>query len=327
MKWIEKLEFSIYDTMGIILPGAAIFYYFIFIFGLNINFDLKSLNTVVLLLVFYILGNSLKILSQFYYDLFKFIFNDFIFVLLKKLIKFAYLVFFKNFSKKIRKFKIYLKMKLKSISYLSSYARKSFFIKNRNKNYSLRKTTIKSFLNSFKKIIDRNFNFKCEKYDINNEFMIKEIISSLNEKSDTKLESNWYSIYKIGKVYSENNGVKTLSDMFLAKYTLYRSLSFIFFINFMCLLFQKNNFINKIISTLSNIENLSKYYIVYEVNNKNIWRMLFTHTSHVELYYFLLISSYVFWITFNIKYKKYYKLCGNEVLVGLYYKIKLNGGN
>ncbi|MGL5428594.1 MAG: hypothetical protein ACRDAS_11845, partial [Cetobacterium sp.] len=140
------------------------------------------------------------------------------------------------------------------------------------------------------KQIENIFYFKADKYESNNSFMIEEIVEKINRDKKTKLKKEWYTIYKIGKFYEENKKIKSLSSTFLAKYTLYRSLSLIFFLNLMLLICKERYLIE-----------------LMEWIPKIIFQTL----------------MFLTWFTFHIKYKSYYTYCGNETLVALYYKIIL----
>lgn len=70
--------------------------------------------------------------------------------------------------------------------------------------------------------------------------MVDEVTKKIDKTKKSSLKKEWNSIYKIGKIYEDNKSIKSLSSVFLAKYTLYRSLSFIFFINFFLILFNNN---------------------------------------------------------------------------------------
>ena len=197
---------------------------------------------LILIMLLYILGNILKIVSQLYYDLFEVFFDGFI----------------------LKMFKL-----------------------NKNKDDGAGIKFIKEYTKNI-------FSFKVEKYIKSSEYMISAVEEKIYKgdiAEDIKgkdIKAKWYNIYKIGKIFEENKGIKSLSGTFLAKYTLYRSLSFIFFMNFVFFLLDKN-------------------YLKEFRSDKII----------------ALTVLFLSWLTFHMKYKKYYVLCGNEMLTALYYKLIL----
>lgn len=251
MEWIEKMVFWLYDTLGLFLPGVLTVILINSQLQREVKVDLFHLKLpkyneicffLILIMLFYILGNILKISSQLFYDILEVVFDGFI-------LKFINLTKNKEDSVGVKFFKDYMK---------------------------------------------HVFSFKVEKYFINSEYMISEVEKkvyigeSAGNVRDKGIKEKWYNIYKLGKRFEENEGIKSLSSIFLAKYTLYRSLSFIFFINFIYFLINKD-------------------YLKDFRNNGII------------IYIILFIS----WLTFHMKYKKYYVLCGNEMLTALYYKLIL----
>lgn len=246
-KWLEKIRYWLYDTIGLILPGTLftgmVFYMFNFELSNETfkNLEKMHLEKICLFLgisiCLYLVGNVIKVSSQIFYDFFSSLFDEWIFT------KFKYT----------------------------------------NKD----EWAILKFLRNYLKYI---FYFKSPKYFSENEFMINQIIRKINKEKKTSLKKEWYSIYKIGKFYEDNENINSLSSTFLAKYTLYRSLSFIFFINF-CLLIFKDDYLIQV-------------------------------KTKIPSGIFLLMM-FISWLAFHIKYKRYYSLCGNETLIGLYYRIIL----
>lgn len=270
-KWFDKLVYFIYDSLGILLPGAIFTHFFYYILTKENPFktlkayfsgeNLKEIHTIYIIIFYlismYIVGNIVKIISQLFYDFFECIFDDWI---------------FKSCKSKEKKFK---------------YGIRCFFCFHYSSYYyQVEKRPIINFL---KKYFFWIFSFKPKYFMEANEFMIKEIIDKINKNSRTSLKTEWYSVYKLGKLYEENKGIKTLSSIFLAKYTMYRSLSFLFFCNF----------------------------IVAIVSDSYLYKL---RENHSVVFLGILFIS---WLSFHIKYKKYYAFCGNEILVALYYKLVL----
>lgn len=249
-KWLEQIRYSLYDTLGLFIPGGLFLMMIRYIFDLDALDYLTKIDTSdkikmiwnlsQISVSLYLTGNILKITSQIFYDFFTSIFDETLF--------------------------------------------------NRKKEKT-KKSEFLPTINFFRKYLKNIFCFKADYYFPINEFMIDEIIGKINKEKQSKLEKNWDSIYKIGKMYEDNKSIKSLSSVFLAKYTLYRSLPFIFFINFFLILFNDN-------------------YLI-EITYKKIPNFL------------LIIIAFLSWLAFHIKYKRYYVYCGNETLVALYYKLIL----
>lgn len=257
MKVFNEIIFFLYDSLGIMLPGGFFSLFLLLITKQDIkklyinicnNIDKNIVFLFLMLIIFYIFGNLMKIIAQIFYD------------------------FFEAVEKTV--LLIYNKIEKNLINCFKDSIYSKIFIKI--KNFPITKFMIKYF-----KLI---FCFRADKYFTSNEFMINKI-----KEKDIITEKNWYGIYKIGKIYEENKKVSSLSYIFLAKYTLYRSLSCLLFINFIYFMVVKDN-----------------YLIFYE-----------------EYGFGIKIINFLLWITFHIKYKKYYTFCGNDTLVALYCKIFL----
>lgn len=252
--FFKQIRYSSYDILGLFIPGGLFLMIFGHIFELDIFNYLININT----------ADKFKLifkLSQLSISLY----------LIGNILKIISQIFYDLFSS------IFDEMIMKWISLLYNYIFSS-----------KKKFPILVFLKNFSKNI---FYFKANKYFSVNEFMINEIVENINKKKNIKLKNNWDSIYKIGKMYEENKPIKSLSSVFLAKYTLYRSLSFIFFINFLLVLLKDNYLIETIYQKIPN--------------------------------FLFIIISFFSWLAFHIKYKRYYTYCGNETLVALYYRLIL----
>lgn len=167
------------------------------------------------------------------------------------------------------------------------------------KIFNFNETSGDSDLEKFtKKYLKNIFSFKTEKYLKESEWMIQPIKDKiyqnkyLEKMKNEETNKNWYSLYELGNIYLKNKKICSLNYTFLSKYTLYRSLSFIFFINLFFFFLNKN-------------------YLASFQNYKFTTSFIF----------------FISWLTFHIKYKKYYVLCGNEMLLALYYKLILEKEN
>ncbi|MGL6025291.1 MAG: hypothetical protein ACRC0F_11855 [Cetobacterium sp.] len=269
-RWIDRLTLYLYDIVGLILPSTLLVSLILYLVGLEKIEEIKKIienikinkledwiKYTIVFLFLYLLGNILKISSQIFYEFFSSLFDDMVF-----------------------KRKECLNKEENTVNCTLCFFKDSL-------NFKKFKNPMIEFL--IEKI-ENIFYFKADKYESNNCFMIEEIVVKINKDKKTELKKEWYTIYKIGKFYEENKKIKSLSSIFLAKYTLYRSLSLIFFVNFMLLIF-KDGYLIDLIKWMP----------------KGIFQIL----------------MFLTWLTFHIKYKKYYTYCGNETLVALYYKIIL----
>lgn len=132
------------------------------------------------------------------------------------------------------------------------------------------------------------FKFKPLDYEPDNENMCKEVSNQIHSKYEF-LPPDWYSIYKLSAVIIREENIKSLSPTYLAKYNFYRSLAFLFLLNTIYI------------------------YILY---NKASY---FISPLGWQLVYPICFTNMVFWLTFHEKYKRYWKLCGNDSLVSLFY--------
>ena len=133
------------------------------------------------------------------------------------------------------------------------------------------------------------FTFKSADYFDDNEELRTICITTINNKLNTRFPDKWHSLYKFAVAANLQEGIKSLSNNFLAKYNLYRSLSFIFLLSFVyyAIFFQ----------------------ITYSLLPINI----------AILRGSILFFSALLWFTFHVKFKRYWTLCGNESLMSLYY--------
>jgi len=127
--------------------------------------------------------------------------------------------------------------------------------------------------------------FLPQEYDDKFEPYYKKIIERLeikkeHPKSDDNQNNFDYGIYKLGQIVAMNNSIKTHSNLFLAKYYLYKLLACWSFLYIFVVIIYYYNF------------------------------------SHPIL---LILGLIIAFIVFNEKYKLYKKLNGNELIMALYF--------
>lgn len=275
---MDKIEQFLFDIMGLLVPGFL--FLFVPLIVLVIGYDYSLLSKIasignvkqllyhtspknnyayiflIITTLSYLFGHIVKVLSIRYYDFLKKIFDDNINIGLKN-----------SFTKKKDKTD-------------NSY--------NINFFSSIITGLKKGVCNLFDNFIIKLFKFKTKDYDDSSKEYRDKLIEYLKEKEvipDKDLDKYNYPIYKLSCIIQDNNGIKTLVHVFLAKYNLYRSLSFIAIINV--------------------------FFILY--------LLLFKHVTHKTAILYMLCLVLLFYYTFHYKYKRYWMLSGNEAIMGLYY--------
>lgn len=310
----EKIESFLFDILGLLVPGIVLilgvaFSYFSLISSDSWNYLTQKVNngsiivinhvsillkkfnggnflTIILFLILlgYLLGHIVKVFSKIYYDACIIIFDNGIIKLLK--------YFWASIKKCVKNtFKDYEQF----IDSRPFFEQKHKLKKILKFEYKVFKGTFIFVRNIFKfilKIFNEALTFKVDSYEPTNEKLVSEVISLINRKYEVNFPNAWYSVYKLSKTIMIHENLKSLGDTFLAKYNLYRSLSFISFLN--------------IVLTSVLYFFLSEYLNPYA----NILGPL------------LLIIHLLFLFTFHEKYKRYFKLCGNETLIALFYFFK-----
>jgi hypothetical protein len=290
--FFSKIETFIFDIMGLVLPGIIFLALLIspiyvldlstmqqkhvessyILSGLTIassilktHFAANTNTTVVLLLILaYIIGHVVKVFAIIVYDFLVVIFDNTLNALI--------VVSFEGFKRIVNKL-------FRKVSGYDMYDTKIY-------------KYLKTIFRPVKNTLDKIFSFQSENYDTGNNSLRTECIAEINQRIGANYPDKWYSLYKISKIITSYETVKSLSDFFLAKYNLYRSLAFIF-----------------LFSTV--------YYTYF-------FRAAAPYISH-ELQKIATLApsiALILWFTFHYKYKRYWTLCGNETLVSLYYHLK-----
>jgi len=216
---------------------------------------------VALFLCSYIIGHLIKVMSIAFYDFAKLIFDNFI-------NKIAFVIL--NFIKE----KVFL-------LYRWLFKR------------DLASTTFYKYIKDCYKAIVRHifcvFIFRSEDYFKDNEKIKEDCIYTINTRLSMSFPNVWYSIYKISTVLFIQENIRTLSNFFLSKYNLYRSLAVIFIFLFF-------------------------YYRIFFRETEGFIPQELKHLRTVSF-----VSIILLWYTFHFKFKRYWTLCGNETLMSLFY--------
>jgi hypothetical protein len=286
--FLSRIENFLFDVLGLILPGLVFLSILIFpalflnhrspsntVISPSVISSLSNIANrikyeliddqlavvVVLLITCYLVGHLIKVFSIIMYEFLAAIFDE----SLNKLAIYLFLGCLKQvnyYYNKLTKRKLYGAGWYKQVRLLYL-----------------------PFKNSLRKV----FVFKPLDYFDDNQGLLERSVDLINERLDTTYPRKWYSIYKYSTIISWQNNVKSLAGNFLAKYNLYRSLSFLF-----------------MFSTIY-------YWCIIEYDIE-----VFSHQFVVSKD-LLVLSSIFLWFTFHYKYKRYWTLCGNETLMSLFY--------
>ncbi|MCM3115471.1 hypothetical protein M3610_09240 [Neobacillus sp. MER 74] len=290
----EKIEIYFFDIMGLLIPGVVfltgIIFTFLFLISGDLVNDIHSvLNKIVIFKLIYKMDKEIK--KQIWLLVVFFVFNAYlvghVIKVLSKLYYWFFRLIFDKFINQI--FSLFIK-------WLGSRTRKLIrVIQIFNSWKPSLKKFIKEYIKDIYKFIKYNlkviFVFGTEDYEKDNKPLLEESLKIINDRYKTNFPTKWYSIYKLSKIMIYHENLKNMNDTFLAKYNFYRSLSFICFLQLALLVF------------LSFHKGLLNDY---------------AHTIVIVL----LVVNIIFWYTFHEKYKRYFKLCGNETLVSIYYHLK-----
>lgn len=130
------------------------------------------------------------------------------------------------------------------------------------------------------------FSFQRMNYRPEMEPMYQRVKTLISEKLDHEFTADWHGFYKFADAIAQQEGLPSKTYTFLAKYNFYRSLAFLFLLNF--------------------------FYIWWV--NSNYGTALPTHFVRVAI-----VANFLFWFSFHEKYKRYWQLCGNESIAMAYY--------
>ncbi|KWZ67307.1 hypothetical protein [Bacillus altitudinis] len=310
----EKIESFLFDILGLLVPGIVLilgvaFSYFSLISSDSWYYLTQKVNNgsiivinhvsillerfnggnfliiiIFLILLGYLLGHLVKVFSKIYYGACIIIFDNGIIELLKYI-----WASIKKCAKDI--FRDY-KQFIDSRTFFEQRYKLKKMLKFEYKVFKVTFIFVKNIFKFISNIFNEALTFKVDSYEPANEKLVSEVASLINQKYEVDFPIKWYSVYKLSKTIMTHENLKSLGDTFLAKYNLYRSLSFISFLN--------------IVLTCV---------------------MYFFFSEHLNPYAnilcpLLLIMHLLFLFTFHEKYKRYFKLCGNETLIALFYFFK-----
>lgn len=149
---------------------------------------------------------------------------------------------------------------------------------------------LRALMEPMKRLCREVFTFRPLDFGTNFSDLHAQVVATLSERMGLPATIQWHPLYKICTQIIEQENLHSLYKRFLAKYNSYRSMAFIFLFNALWL----------------------------------TWAALKQSNGQVLG---LAIVEGLLWFTFHEKYKRYWMLCGNEILVPVYYHLhKAKGG-
>jgi len=287
----SKIENFLFDILGLVLPGVIFLLIIIspvsffdsnkiqdqtlsnsFVLSAMVTI-LKMLKTywasnlnitlLVLIIIAYLIGHSIKVFSIIIYEFFTAIFDK----SLNRLVIFLF------------------RQCIRFYAYVNSW-----FTKTPYQNTYLYKQ-IKILFTPIKNTIAKIFTFNSDNYFNDNEQLKSDCVSLINQRLNTTFPNVWYSVYKLSTVMQQQENIKALSGFFLVKYNLYRSLSFIFIfttIYYYCFFKAAAAYISPELTKISPIILFSStiLWFTFHYKYKRYWTLCGNETL-VSLYYFL----------------------------------------
>lgn len=269
-----RINDFLFDFLGLILPGMVfVILLFLPLFVVDLE-GVKSvyandffvhanetlLNTkdgflgahpsiiyIGIVLIIYLIGHTLKVLSKIQYRLFESIVNGFVKVNLEKLIGLNATV----------KWNVNWFLELPVINYLVE-------------------------------IIKKTLSFSHKDYYASSEYARISVVGKIRQFFDENFKDEWSEIYRFSSKLIAQEELKSNAYSYLAKYNFYRSIAFLFLLNFIWLGWIQTNYGD------------------------------FLHIKFIEIG---TICNFILWFTFHEKFRRYWVLCGNETLMTVYYHL------
>lgn len=137
--------------------------------------------------------------------------------------------------------------------------------------------------NSFlKKWLLEILTYDTKSYSPHNEGIKKRVLELLSQRFSFSFEDNWYTLYKMSSIISTQDEISSRVNNYFAKYTFFKSIAFIFWINQFLLL-----------------------------------AISFQHFTYSTVAVFII--NFLFWLAFHSSYKRFWTMCGDESLLSLFY--------
>lgn len=287
---IDKVNDALFEILGLLLPALTLCVILVEPILYVKKFPMKSISLndiieilkridqfgliVFVIVIFYVVGNVIKVVSKLYYDLGKAIFDDTLLAIISGIFNFI--------AKKKRLMQIELGHKKKS--HQNMYEKSVKKIKER---------PVFVIINVIYTWIKKILSFSTVNYDSAFEALYIDLAINKLKIFDSEQDkrNKWYLFYKEATTILKQKKIDTLYYKHLSKYNSFRSLECVFFCGI-------------------------------------IYNMCFRNMDINYLFYFIVQGiNIVCQVSFHEKYKRYWRLCGNEVISGLDYFFKNAEGN
>ncbi len=132
------------------------------------------------------------------------------------------------------------------------------------------------------------FSFRRLDYKPDMETLYQRSRDLIRKHYDEAFQTDWYGFYKFADAMAQQEGLQSKTYTFLAKYNFYRSVAFLFLLNF--------------------------FYL---------WWLVATFGDALPSHFATTatVANFLCWFTFHEKYKRYWSLCGNETIAMVYYHL------
>lgn len=324
---IEKLNDILYEVIGLLLPTLILCMVLVEPLFYMRNFSWKNIKTndfwgllegnvlflliLFIIAIFYVVGNVIKVVSKLYYKLGEAVVDDTLWVIIswiysKILYPILWFIYYKILHPIF--YPIYYRILLPVYNktllpiYNEVYEKNKESKHNPNDIQKLEKESRENSDDSYKlgeklivvtiyvlvKWLWDTLAFKTDSYGKDFEDLYINLAgkNSITFSDEKDKEKKFFLFYKIATTILNQNNINTLYYKFLSKYNSFRSIEFVFFCGI-------------------------------------IYNMLFCHSCiDFERYFIVLGVNVVCLIGFHEKFKRYWKLCGNEVILGLDYYYK-----
>ena len=148
---------------------------------------------------------------------------------------------------------------------------------------------LKDLFRPFRTVMENIFTFRPLDNNKKEDVLKKSCLDQLDTRLFITYPSDNHSLGKISAVITNQESLRSLGTFFLAKYNLYRSLALIFLFTILY------------------------YFYFFKVAGTYIAPALHEISS------IILLSPVILWFTFHVKYKRYWRLYGEERLMSLFY--------
>ncbi len=135
-----------------------------------------------------------------------------------------------------------------------------------------------------RRVLHQMLTFTAPPYQAAAKELYTAVAAAWPRQTGTSFPKQWYAFFKVAQATGADRHIPNQVNTYLAKYNFYRSMAFLFGLNFAYLAWQSMR------ATL-------------DARSTALW----------------LFINFLFWFSFHVKYKRYWSLTGNEALKVMYY--------